>query len=55
MEFSVFRDYQKALDAEAGSILGREFKIKKSDRNITHKREITAEKRSNDDFKKMFS
>lgn len=37
VELSVFKDYQSALDLGVGSILGREFKIKKSDRKITQK------------------
>lgn len=55
VEFAVFKDYQNALDLAGGSLFGREFKIKKSDRRITQKNAERQEKeRSNTDFLKLF-
>lgn len=39
IEFEHFVDFQRAIDMKVGNIRGREFKILRSDRAITHKKD----------------
>lgn len=44
VEFEKFVDFQKALDLKEGRIHHRDFKILRSDRQITHKKQKKEQK-----------